>query len=193
MMKNAFVENVRRKIKRPTKEIKTFKPNKRKIVKKIKDEPEDSRPGVIYIGHIPHGFYETEMNEYFSQFGGIRRLRVARSDKTGRAKGFAFIEFYSESVAKIAAAAMNNYLFFEKLLKCEFVPADKVHPNTFNGWQFGNELSSDMNRNRQNKIKDKEALIKSKNRRIDRFKKLESYLAEREIDFKVKPFLPKDK
>ncbi|GFX95724.1 MKI67 FHA domain-interacting nucleolar phosphoprotein-like [Trichonephila clavipes] len=159
MMKNAFVENVRKKI-TPTKRKKTPNSDKRKNAKKFKNEPEDSGPGVIYIGHIPHGFYEKEMKAYFSQFGKIRRLRVARSKKTGKAKGYAFIEFDSESVAKIAAEAMNNYLFFEKLLKCEFVPADKVHPNTFEVFVHGVKLSSDVNRRKQNKIKGEEALTK---------------------------------
>ncbi|GFY54989.1 MKI67 FHA domain-interacting nucleolar phosphoprotein-like [Trichonephila inaurata madagascariensis] len=190
MMKNAFVENVKRKIKTPTKRIKTPNPDKRKNGKKFKSEPEDFNPGVIYIGHIPHGFYEEEMRAYFSQFGRIRRLRVVRSKKTGNPKGYAFIEFNSESVAKIAAEAMNNYLFFEKLLKCEFVPADKVHPSTFEVHEHGVILGSDVNRVKQNQIKDNEALRRSENRRIDRFKKLQSFLAEKDIDFEIESFLP---
>lgn len=37
--------------------------------------------GVIYLGHIPHGFYENEMRQYFSQFGTVTRLKLARSKK----------------------------------------------------------------------------------------------------------------
>ena len=36
---------------------------------------------VVYLGHIPHGFYEEEMNKYFSQFGTVTRLKLARSKK----------------------------------------------------------------------------------------------------------------
>jgi len=35
------------------------------------------------VGHIPHGFYEEEMSKYFSQFGTVSRLRLARSKKVG--------------------------------------------------------------------------------------------------------------
>ena len=35
------------------------------------------------MGHIPHGFYEEEMSKYFSQFGTVSRLRLARSKKVG--------------------------------------------------------------------------------------------------------------
>lgn len=36
---------------------------------------------MVYVGHIPHGFYEEEMRGYFSQFGTVTRLRLARSKK----------------------------------------------------------------------------------------------------------------
>lgn len=39
------------------------------------------KPGAIYLGHIPHGFYEKEMKGYFSQFGKVTRLRLFRSKK----------------------------------------------------------------------------------------------------------------
>lgn len=37
--------------------------------------------GVIYLGRIPHGFYEDQMRDYFSQFGEITRLRLSRNKK----------------------------------------------------------------------------------------------------------------
>ena len=48
---------------------------------------------VVYIGHVPHGFYEDQMKSYFSQFGEVTRLRLSRSKKTGKSKHFAFVEF----------------------------------------------------------------------------------------------------
>lgn len=40
--------------------------------------------------------------------------------QTGGSKGYGFIEFESDDVAKIVADTMNNYLFSERLLKCEY-------------------------------------------------------------------------
>jgi nucleolar protein 15 len=37
--------------------------------------------GVIYVGRLPFGFYEKALRGFFSQFGAITRLRVARSMK----------------------------------------------------------------------------------------------------------------
>jgi nucleolar protein 15 len=44
-----------------------------------------TKPGVIYLGRIPHGFYEDEMRGYFSQFGTVTRLRLSRNKKVRNA------------------------------------------------------------------------------------------------------------
>ncbi|XP_020382222.1 MKI67 FHA domain-interacting nucleolar phosphoprotein [Rhincodon typus] len=90
-------------------------------------------PGVIYLGHIPKGFFEPAIKKYFSQFGTVLRVRLSRSKKTGNSKGYAFVEFECEEVAKIVAETMNNYLFNERLLKCQVLPPEKVHPQLFKG------------------------------------------------------------
>ncbi|XP_076341802.1 MKI67 FHA domain-interacting nucleolar phosphoprotein-like [Tachypleus tridentatus] len=87
-------------------------------------------PGVVYLKHIPHGFYENEMYKYFSQFGKIKNLRLGRSKKTGGSRGYAYIEFQCDEVAKIVAETMNNYLMFDQLMKCKFIPPEMVHPLT---------------------------------------------------------------
>jgi len=89
--------------------------------------------GVIYIGHLPHGFYEDQLRGYFSQFGDVTRLRLSRSKKTGRSKHYAFLEFDSSSVAKIVAETMDNYLLMGHILRCEVIPRDKVHPELWLG------------------------------------------------------------
>lgn len=37
------------------------------------------KTGTVYLGRIPHGFYEEEMRSYFSQFGEVTRLRLSRN------------------------------------------------------------------------------------------------------------------
>lgn len=86
-----------------------------------------ARRGVVYVGHIPHGFYEEEMRSYFSQFGTVIRLRHVRSRKSGRSCGYGFVEFACEEVARIVADTMHNYLMHNKLLKCQFLAPGSVH------------------------------------------------------------------
>ncbi|KAF2707027.1 RNA-binding domain-containing protein, partial [Pleomassaria siparia CBS 279.74] len=90
-------------------------------------------PGVIYVGRIPHGFYESQMRAYFKQFGKVTRLRVSRNKKTGASKHYAFVEFASAEVADIVARTMNNYLMFGHILQCRIIPTAQVNANLFDG------------------------------------------------------------
>ncbi|KAK2780150.1 ribosomal biogenesis protein gar2 [Colletotrichum kahawae] len=90
-------------------------------------------PGVVFISRLPHGFYEHELKGYFSQFGKINRLRLARNKKTGASKHWAFIEFAEESTAQIVAKTMDSYLLFGHILKVKTVPKDSLHENLWKG------------------------------------------------------------
>lgn len=105
-------------------------PKAKKVQKRTKGKIER---GVIYIKHLPHGFYEKELRKYMTQFGSVTNLRLGRSKKTGNSKGYAFVEFKFPEVATIVAETMNNYLMFDRLVKCEVVPADKVQSKIFAG------------------------------------------------------------
>ncbi|KAI9138757.1 hypothetical protein BKA69DRAFT_1089816 [Paraphysoderma sedebokerense] len=106
--------------------------NAQKKSRAIKTGPQTER-GVVYLGRIPHGFYEDEMRAYFTQFGKVTRLRMSRNKKTGKSRHFAFIEFESADVADIVAQTMDNYLLFNHILKCQVVPKEKVHADLFKG------------------------------------------------------------
>lgn len=63
------------------------KSRKKKIARSVVPIGPAGQPsGVVYIGHIPHGFYEEAMNGFFSQFGDVVRVRVSRSKKSTRCK-----------------------------------------------------------------------------------------------------------
>eukprot|EP00898_Chlorokybus_atmophyticus_P000020 jgi/Chlat1/1018/Chrsp109S01462 len=85
------------------------------------DDGGEEKPRVVYVGHIPHGFFEKEMKGFFSQFGTVTRLRLSRNKKTAKSKGYAFVEFDSPAVAAIATGAMDNYLMFGQMLQCKLV------------------------------------------------------------------------
>lgn len=77
--------------------------------------------GVLYIGHLPKGFNESELKQFFSQFGEVTKLRVSRSVKTARSRGYAFLEFAERKTASIAAKAMNNYMIFGRTLDVQIM------------------------------------------------------------------------
>ncbi|OJD31042.1 ribosomal biogenesis protein gar2 [Diplodia corticola] len=108
-------------------------PDSKKLAKQLKKVKEDNSTGVIYIGRVPHGFYEHQMKAYFTQFGEVKRVRVARNKKTGRSKHYAFVEFANNDVAKIVAETMDKYLMFGHILQVRYIPAEQVHPELFKG------------------------------------------------------------
>jgi nucleolar protein 15 len=93
----------------------------------------DDRPRVLYIGHVPHGFYEDQMRAYFGQFGEVTRLRLSRNKKTGKSKHYAYCEFKHPEVAAIVAESMDNYLLFESVLKVRLMTAEECHPELWKG------------------------------------------------------------
>ncbi|KAF1320267.1 Fha domain-interacting nucleolar phosphoprotein, partial [Globisporangium splendens] len=88
---------------------------------------------VIYLGRIPHGFYEKQMQGFFKQFGVVKRLRLSRNKRTGNSKHYAFIQFEEPEVAAIVAHTMNEYRLFDHTLSCHLVPPHAVHERLFVG------------------------------------------------------------
>ncbi len=117
-------------------EFETDKKTRKALAKAAKAAAESkiaSEPGTVYLGRIPHGFYENEMRQYFKQFGDILQLRLSRNKKTGRSKHYAFIQFSSGDVAGIVAKTMDNYLLFGHILKAKVVPSEQVHASLWEG------------------------------------------------------------
>lgn len=57
--------------------------------------------------------------------------RVSRSTKTGRSRGYAFVDFADEEVARVVSETMSGYFLLEKRLICHVLPKDKVHEHMF--------------------------------------------------------------
>lgn len=104
-----------------------IKRKQQKDTKKLLIDGEGDEPSsVIYLGHIPVGFEDRELTVFLNQFGNVSRCRVSRSTKTGRSRGYAFVEFVDPEVATIVAETMSGYLLLEKRLVCHVLPKEKV-------------------------------------------------------------------
>jgi len=140
-------------IKKDDKEV-VRRPKLAKRFNKLAIKKDDLRTkGIVYIGHLPRGFEESELRKFFEQFGNISKLRVARSKSTARSKGYAFLEFESKAVAEIAVKTMDGYMMFGKKVQCHLV--DTPHKDTFKHanreWNFvPNQL---IFRNKMNMVK----------------------------------------
>jgi nucleolar protein 15 len=72
---------------------------------------------VVYVGHLPFGFFENEMKSFFAQFGGVVNTKIARSTRSARSKGYGWVQFKSADVAAIACKTMNGYMVRNTLLR----------------------------------------------------------------------------
>ncbi|XP_040296965.1 MKI67 FHA domain-interacting nucleolar phosphoprotein [Bufo bufo] len=158
-----------------------------------KQQAETLTPGVLYLGHIPRALAEPQLKEYFSQFGTITRIRLSRSKKTGCSKGYAYVEFECDEVARIVADTMNNYLFCERLLKCELLPPEKVPPKLFVGCDSIFKKPSLPAVTRYNMKRSATQEKKMKMKLLEKEKKLRKRLAEKGIDYDFPGFAAKKK
>ena len=80
---------------------------------------------------------------------------------------------------------MNNYLMYRQLLKCEFIPAEKVHPDTFKNAHrpFRMPMGAAKSRERHNAEKTPEKLAKNANKRMARFNQKAAALKAMGIDY----------
>ncbi|KAL7528259.1 hypothetical protein ACHAXR_002352, partial [Thalassiosira sp. AJA248-18] len=107
------------------------KRKKKQSTKANNDDDDESPSTVIYLGHLPVGFEEREITTFLNQFGSVKRCRVSRSTKTGRSRGYAFVDFIDPEVTQIVAETMSGYFLLEKRLVCHVLPNDKVHELMF--------------------------------------------------------------
>ena len=101
----------------------------------VDDLSSPSNKAAIYVGHLPWGFGDVEIKKYFQQFGEITRIIVPKSSKSGRSVGYAFIEFKEQETAEVAAKTMNNYLLFDKILKCNVIEDKTKYDRMFLKWK----------------------------------------------------------
>jgi len=88
---------------------------------------------VVRVAGLPHEFSEREVRAFFGQFGAVYKLRLSRSKRTARSKGYAFIQFELPEVAEIVANATNNYFIGGKPIRVEHMNPDSVWPELFKG------------------------------------------------------------
>ncbi|KAH7492417.1 hypothetical protein PRIC1_002129 [Phytophthora ramorum] len=148
---------------------------------KAKNQPSN----VIYLGRIPHGFYEKQMMGFFKQFGVVRRVRLSRNKRTGNSKHYAFIQFDEPEVAQVVATTMNKYRLFDHTLSCHVVPAHAVHERMFVGANkdFKPLPRQAINRNRHNAEKTYEQTVVNNKRLVTKERQKRKVLQALGIDY----------
>lgn len=171
---------------------------KRKIVQEVNDtkSPKAAKKGkkkavdpnekssVIYIGHLPHGFYEPQLKKFFMQFGIVRKCKLFRSAKTGGSKGFAFLQFESAETAQTVSDAMQGYFLHDRQLVSHVVPTSKHHDGMWKMRKPTEEMVEEAKKNEE-KIEKNVDSAKSKEDLLRRLTEKQNKLNEMGIDFQI--------
>ena len=65
----------------------------------------------IYVGNLPFGTTEQNLQELFSQYGQITKTSIIIDRETGRSRGFGFVEMADDAEGKAAIDALNGQDF----------------------------------------------------------------------------------
>lgn len=85
---------------------------------------DESNVETLYVGNLPYRANETAVKEYFSDYISVKSVRLMKDRKTGKRKGYGFIEVFTDDVEGVISKT-NDSIFQERTLKVR--PAkDKV-------------------------------------------------------------------
>lgn len=62
----------------------------------------------LYVGNLAYSVRDQDLNDAFSQFGGVSSAKVMMDRDTGRSKGFGFVEMSSDAEAQAAINGLNG-------------------------------------------------------------------------------------
>ena len=62
----------------------------------------------IYVGNFPYTTTEDELRELFESHGTVHSLDLIRDRRTGRSRGFGFVEMPNDAEAQAAINALNG-------------------------------------------------------------------------------------
>mgnify|MGYP006272513739 FL=1 len=62
----------------------------------------------LYVGNLNYQTQEEDLRSLFAQYGDITSINVVMDRDTGRSRGFGFVEFADDEMAKAAENALNG-------------------------------------------------------------------------------------
>jgi len=103
-------------------------PKSQKRRKKDNAPPAPNECRVLYFGHLPRNFAERELRGFLTQFGTVKRIKIARSRRTGAPCGYGHVEFADAEVCRIVAEALHGHVLVDRRLVCHVVPPERCTP-----------------------------------------------------------------
>ena len=86
--------------------------------------PDESNSKTLYVGNLPYRANEQTVQEHFETQGKVNSVRLMKDRRTGKRKGYGFVEMDAKGANK-AIASLNDSEFQERTLKVRMAK-DKV-------------------------------------------------------------------
>ena len=71
----------------------------------------------IYVGNLPYGCADADLQDLFGQYGEVTSARVIMDRETNRSKGFGFVGMTNNDEALNAIDAINDVEFMGRNLR----------------------------------------------------------------------------
>ena len=71
----------------------------------------------IYVGNLPYGVTEDELQNAFSEFGEVSSVKIITDRYSGQSKGFGFVEMANDSEADEAINSLNESQMKDRSIK----------------------------------------------------------------------------
>ena len=73
----------------------------------------------LYVGNLPWSCTEEELEAHFSQAGPVKAVRIITEGRSGRSKGFSFVEMESSDGGQSAIDTLNGKDFGGRELRVD--------------------------------------------------------------------------
>ena len=73
----------------------------------------------LYVGNLPWSCTEEELEAHFSQAGPVKAVRIITEGRSGRSKGFGFVEMESSDEGQSAIDTLNGKDFGGRELRVD--------------------------------------------------------------------------
>ena len=73
----------------------------------------------LYVGNLPWSCTEEELEAHFSQAGPVKAVRIITEGRSGRSKGFGFVEMESSDGGQSAIDTLNGNDFGGRELRVD--------------------------------------------------------------------------
>lgn len=81
----------------------------------------------IFIGNLSYNVTEDDLRQAFETFGQVTSATVIKDEKSGRSKGFGFVEMSVQAEAQSAIEVLNG-----KALKGRTITVNEARPHSDN-------------------------------------------------------------